>query len=266
MPLEMQVKLLRALQERTVRPVGSNVEVPFDARLVTATNRDLEEEVAQKRFREDLFYRINVVRISIPPLRERSSDVLELAHYFLRRHAERSGRAPLGISPEAAKKLVAYGWPGNVRELENCVERAVALARFDHVTIEDLPEKIAAYVPGHFAVVADDVDEILSLEEVDRRYVARAVSPAPSPRSKLTSTVCSSRGRRVTTHDRHVLAPRVRRSCGRETGSWAVTRSSRAALILLRGPPRPRASPEPRLDVRDAECMGDAASVAEVKS
>jgi two-component system response regulator HydG len=176
MPLEMQAKLLRTLQERTVRPVGANVEVPFDVRLVTATNRDLEEEVAQKRFREDLFYRINVVRISVPPLRERASDVLELAHYFLRRHAERSGRALLGIAPEAAKKLVAYGWPGNVRELENCIERAVAFARFDHVTVEDLPEKVAAYVPEHFVVVADDVHEILSLEEVERRYVGRALA------------------------------------------------------------------------------------------
>jgi two-component system response regulator HydG len=172
----MQAKLLRALQERTVRPVGADVEVPFDARLVTATNRDLEEEVEQKRFREDLFYRINVVRISVPPLRERSSDVLELAHYFLRRHAERGGKPSLGIVPEAAKKLVAYGWPGNVRELENCMERAVALARFDQVTVADLPEKIGAYVPDHFAVVADDVDEILSLDEVDRRYVSRALA------------------------------------------------------------------------------------------
>jgi two-component system response regulator HydG len=186
MPLAMQAKLLRALQERTVRPVGADVEVPFDARLVTATNRDLEEEVEQKRFREDLFYRINVVRISVPPLRERSSDVLELAHYFLRRHAERSGKAVLGISPEAARKLVAYGWPGNVRELENCVERAVAFARFDQVTVSDLPEKIGAYVPERFAVVADDVDEILSLDEVDRRYVGRALSILGNNRTRAS--------------------------------------------------------------------------------
>jgi two-component system, NtrC family, response regulator HydG len=108
MPLEMQAKLLRALQERKVRPVGSNVEVAFDARLVTATNRDLEEEIEQKRFREDLFYRINVVRIGVPPLSERSSDVLELAQYFLGRHAERTGTPSLGVSTEAAKKLIAY--------------------------------------------------------------------------------------------------------------------------------------------------------------
>ena len=90
--------------------MGSNTEIAFDVRLVTATNRDLEELIEQKRFREDLFYRINVVRISVPPLRERSSDVLELAHYFLARHAERSGKPPLSLSPEAAKKLVTYAW------------------------------------------------------------------------------------------------------------------------------------------------------------
>jgi two-component system response regulator HydG len=175
MPLEMQAKLLRALQERKVRPVGSNNEVPFDARLVTATNRDLEEEVTQKRFREDLFYRINVVRLSIPPLRERASDVLELALYFLKRHADHTGKPALGLSPEAAKKLAAYAWPGNVRELENCMERAVAFARSGLVVVDDLPEKIGAYVPDRFAVVVNDANEILPLDEVERRYVSRAL-------------------------------------------------------------------------------------------
>jgi two-component system response regulator HydG len=175
MPAEMQAKMLRALQERKVRPVGANVEVPFDVRLVTATNRDLEEEVEQKRFREDLFYRINVVRIDIPPLRERSSDVLELGGYFLGRHAARSGKSPLGISAEAAKTLMEYGWPGNVRELENCIERAVAFARYDQITVDDLPDKIRAYVPDRFVVVANDADEILSLDEIERRYTTRAL-------------------------------------------------------------------------------------------
>ena len=175
MPLEMQAKLLRALQERKVRPVGANVEVAFDARLVTATNRDLEEEIEQKRFREDLFYRINVVRIGVPPLRERSSDVLALAQYFLGRHAERTGTPSLGVSTEAAKKLIAYAWPGNVRELENCIERAVAFARFDQITVDDLPEKIGSYVPERFILVADDTNEIVSLDEVERRYVTRAL-------------------------------------------------------------------------------------------
>ena len=128
----MQAKLLRALQERTVRPVGGDAEIPFDARLVTATNRDLEAEVDEKRFREDLFYRINVVRIDVPPLRARGSDVLLLAQHFLDavRAADRAS-ASVGISAAVAEKLTGYDWPGNVRELQNCIERAVALTRFE---------------------------------------------------------------------------------------------------------------------------------------
>ena len=175
MPLEMQTKLLRALQERKVRPVGKSTEVPFDVRVVAATNRDLEEQMEEKRFREDLFYRINVVRISVPALRERPSDVLELAHYFLRRHAERRGETPRRISMPAAKKLTAYDWPGNVRELENCIERALAFARYDEITIDDLPEKVGSYVEEQFVVVANDANEIIALDELERRYVTRAL-------------------------------------------------------------------------------------------
>ncbi len=176
MPLAMQPKLLRALQERKVRPVGSNEEVPFDARLVAATNRDLEEEIAEKRFREDLFYRVNVVRIDLPPLRERSSDILEIAAYFLKRLAERTGKSPLSLSTEAAQKLVAYSWPGNVRELENCMERAMAFAQFDQVTVDDLPEKVSHYVPEQFALTANEPNEIMSIAQVERRYIERVLA------------------------------------------------------------------------------------------
>ena len=176
MPLEMQAKLLRALQERTVRPVGGNSDIAFDARLIAATNRDLEEEVEQKRFREDLFYRIHVVRIDVPPLRDRAADVPELAQYFLQRHAERSGKPALGISIEAARKLVGYHWPGNVRELENCIERAVAFAQFDQVTVDDLPEKIRDYRTDAFVVSANDATEVMTLAEVERRYVNRVLT------------------------------------------------------------------------------------------
>ncbi len=112
MPLDVQAKMLRALQERKVRPVGSNAEIAFDTRIVAATNRDLEEEVEEKRFREDLFYRINVVRIHVPPLRERASDVLELAQFFLKRHAERTGKPVQAVSAEAAQKLVGVPLAG----------------------------------------------------------------------------------------------------------------------------------------------------------
>jgi DNA-binding NtrC family response regulator len=176
LPLETQPKLLRALQERTVRPVGSNTEHPLDVRVVAATNRDLEYEVFEKRFREDLFYRINVVTIELPPLRNRGTDVLEIAQYFLGRFAERFGRPALKLSASAAEKLVQYGWPGNVRELENCLERGVALARFDQLTVEDLPEKIRNFRAERFVVAADDPTEVVTLDQLEQRYIQRVLS------------------------------------------------------------------------------------------
>ncbi len=176
LPLEMQPKLLRALQERTVRPVGADAEVPYDARIITATNRDLEYEVFQKRFREDLFYRINVVKIDLPPLRDRGGDALKLAQHFLVKFCASGGKPTLTLSESAAEKLMGYNWPGNVRELENCMERAVALARFDHLTVEDLPEKIRAYKPNRFVVSVDDAGEVVTLDEIERRYILRVLS------------------------------------------------------------------------------------------
>jgi len=170
MPLEMQVKLLRALQERKVRPVGGNVEVAFDARIVTATHRDLEADIKAQRFRQDLYYRINVVRVDVPALRDRGNDVLELASHFLRVAGERDNRPPLRLSPKVAELLLGYEWPGNVRELENCIERAVALARFDQLSVEDLPEKIHAYRAGRIILAAEDVEEIMPIDELERRY------------------------------------------------------------------------------------------------
>ena len=176
LPLEVQPKLLRALQERTVRPLGSNSEIPFDVRLLCATNRDLEYEVFQKRFREDLFYRVNVVSLEIPPLRERPGDVLLLAHHFLQRFARTNGKSELSLSAGAAEKLSSYAWPGNVRELENCIERAVALAQYDQLTVEDLPEKVRAYAAGRFVVSADDTTEVVPMEQVERNYIQRVLT------------------------------------------------------------------------------------------
>ncbi len=176
MPLEMQTKLLRAIQERTVRPVGSSDEVPFDARIVAATHRDLEEEVAAKRFREDLFYRINVVKIRVPALRTRDGDVLRLASHFLQKFAAKAGRGEMHLSSHVAAAILGYDWPGNVRELENCMERAVALARLSSVSMEDLPEKLAAHRPADVSVAAESVEEILTLDELDRRYIARVIA------------------------------------------------------------------------------------------
>lgn len=171
MPLEMQVKLLRALQERIVRPVGGSDEIAFDARVITATNRNLESEVNAGRFREDLYYRVNVVGIAVPPLRERPGDVPLLSQHFVERHAERFTKDIRGLDPAALEKLVAYEWPGNVRELENCMERAVAMTRGDRVTLDDLPERVRSFRPEHLVVVPDDVDQLASLEELERRYI-----------------------------------------------------------------------------------------------
>jgi two-component system response regulator HydG len=175
LPLELQPKLLRALEDRAVRPIGSNIEIPFDARLITATNDDLEAAIEEGRFREDLFFRINVIQIKLPPLRARGNDVLLLAQHFIERVANRSGKRTIGLTSEAADKLLRYTWPGNVRELHNCVERAVALTRYERLTVEDLPEKVQNYRPTRMVVDFDRPDEMLPIDEVERRYILRVL-------------------------------------------------------------------------------------------
>jgi two-component system response regulator HydG len=174
LPLALQPKLLRALQELTVRPIGSDAEVKFDARIVTATNLDLETAVADKRFREDLYYRINVVQIELPPLRARGNDILQLAQRFLTRAS--GPRAITGLSAACAERLLAYPWPGNVRELENCIARAVAVAQYEQLTVEDLPEKIRGYRGGQLILdAAEDPAHLLRMDEVERRYIAHVL-------------------------------------------------------------------------------------------
>ncbi len=175
MPLEMQVKLLRVLQERTVRQVGGSDETPIKARVVAATNRDLEHEVRERRFREDLFYRINVVQIAVPPLRNRIEDVLQLAQSFLTRIARTSKKPVEGISEGAAQKLREYDWPGNVRELENCIERAVALCTHSHITVEDLPPSVIATNETAMALPTSPL-EMMTLDELERRYVRQVLT------------------------------------------------------------------------------------------
>jgi DNA-binding NtrC family response regulator len=178
MPAEMQVKLLRVLQERTIRPVGGDEEQPFHARVLAATNRNLETEVEQRRFREDLFYRINVVTLHVPPLRARSGDILLLAQHFLRRIAQRIAKPVKGFSGPAARMLLDYDWPGNVRELENCIERAVALCRLDEITVDDLPTKVQAFHVTRIVIPAGPAgspDAMITMEEMERRYVRQVL-------------------------------------------------------------------------------------------
>ncbi|QRN98829.1 sigma-54-dependent Fis family transcriptional regulator [Archangium violaceum] len=183
MPLALQPKLLRALQERKVRPVGGDTEVPFDARIVAATNRDLELAVEEGRFREDLYYRLNVIGLELPPLRARGNDVLLLAQRFLEHFAARSGKRVVGLTPAAAQRLLAYTWPGNVRELQNCIERAVALTTYEQLTVEDLPERIRDYRGPSNLGQEQDVSELVSLEEMERRYIQRVLETVGGSRT-----------------------------------------------------------------------------------
>jgi two-component system response regulator HydG len=176
LPLALQPKLLRALQERRVRPLGASAEIPFDARIVAASNRDLEAAVEEGRFREDLFFRLDVLHVEVPPLRARGSDVLLLAQHFLRECAARSGKPVIGLSRGAAEKLLAYAWPGNVRELGNAIERAVALTRHEQILVEDLPERIREHGPSHVLVASEDPSELLPLELIEERYIARVLA------------------------------------------------------------------------------------------
>jgi DNA-binding NtrC family response regulator len=175
MPLALQPKLLRVLQERTLRPVGSSSEVPVDVRVVAATNRDLESAVEEKRFREDLYFRINVIHVELPPLRARVGDILSLAQHFVAEIAGRAGKRVIGIAPGAAAKLIEYPWPGNVRELRNCIERAVALARYEQIVVEDLPDRVQNHQSTRLVLAGDDPSEMLSMDEVEKRYVLRVL-------------------------------------------------------------------------------------------
>jgi two-component system response regulator HydG len=183
MPLALQAKLLRALQERRLRPLGRLEEVPFDARLIVATNRDLEAEVAEHRFREDLYYRINVVQIQVPPLRVRGNDVLLLAQHFVRRFAPGAGKNVVGLSPAAAARLLEYPWPGNVRELSNAIERAIALTRYEEIAVEDLPERVQSHKKGPLLDLGAEPSEIVPLEEVERRYILRVLEAVSGNKS-----------------------------------------------------------------------------------
>jgi two-component system response regulator HydG len=174
LPLAVQPKLLRVLQERRVRPIGSDAEVSFDVRLVAATNRDLEAMVQNREFREDLFYRINVIHLALPPLRVRAGDVLMLAQHFIDHFARMFDKTVRGLSPEAAARLQRYGWPGNVRELRNAIERAVAMAPGPHLSVEDLPERIRDYRGAPVSTGRDPIVD-LPLEEIERRHILRVL-------------------------------------------------------------------------------------------
>ena len=185
MPLALQVKLLRALQEHEVTPVGASTAVKFDARIIAATNRNLEEEVKENRFREDLFYRLNVIEMSVPPLRERIEDIPLLAKHFVAKSARNQNSSEKSISADAMAALANYGWPGNVRELENAIERAFILSG-DEIDVESLPQKVLKGAERSFKT-RDSERFRPTLEEMERRYLIEILGSVGEDKAKAAN-------------------------------------------------------------------------------
>jgi len=191
LPLEMQAKLLRVLQEKEVRPVGSNQKVKVDVRVIAATNRDLEAEYRKGAFRKDLYFRLNVVTVYIPALRERRSDIPLLASWFLDRYAP---GASIPITQAATKCLLQYEWPGNVRELENCIERAVALGDRQVIDVRDLPPSIASFSPYDSAenIPAASLSST-DLEDIERITIQRVFEQVNGDKARARKMLGISR-------------------------------------------------------------------------
>ncbi|MEZ4601054.1 MAG: sigma-54 dependent transcriptional regulator [Syntrophotaleaceae bacterium] len=175
LPLSLQPKLLRVIEERRVRPLGGSTEIECDVRIITATHRDLAEAVREGIFRSDLYYRLNVIPIELPPLRARGNDILLLAHRFIGELARRFNKSVTGLAEPAARRLLTYRWPGNVRELRNVIERAVALTVHDRITVQDFPEFLQkpGDVPSPAAL--PDPLSLLPLAEMERRYIEQVL-------------------------------------------------------------------------------------------
>jgi transcriptional regulator with PAS, ATPase and Fis domain len=171
----IQAKLLRVLELQEVKPVGGNESIRIDVRLIAATNKDLQAAVRDGRFREDLYYRLNVVSIHLPPLRERPEDIPALAQHFLHKYTEANAKDIGSIAPETMALLEAHPWPGNARELENAIERAVAVGRHPVLLPEDLPRHVIGAVPGAGAGLGASHD-FLTLDEVTRRHLGRVLA------------------------------------------------------------------------------------------
>lgn len=188
MPLPMQVKLLRALQEQVIRPVGSTTTHPYTARIIAATNKDIPSAIDDGLFREDLYYRIKVVEIEVPPLRGRGDDIITLAKHFLKKAANEYDTKAPSIAVTLAKKLLEYDWPGNVRELENCMRRLLALG-FDELSITDLPEEIQNHRPDNLVFATNDAEALPTLEEVEERYIQKVMKTVGDNKSKAAEVL-----------------------------------------------------------------------------
>jgi two-component system response regulator HydG len=193
MALEMQAKLLRAVEEHAVRPVGSDTAVPVQVRLITATNRNLDDEVAAKRFRSDLYYRLNVIEIRVPPLRERGDDILLLARSFLRRHADETGREVADLTREVERCLLDYPWPGNVRELDNCILRAVTLSRAHEITVDDLPARVRQHQRCGTDPLPESPEDLVSMDELQRRHLVRVLTAVDGNKTRAARILAIDR-------------------------------------------------------------------------
>ena len=180
--LPIQMKLLRVLEDKAITAVGDTKPIEVDVRLIAATNADLEEEVKASRFRPDLFYRLNVIPVSIPPLRDRAEDIPLLVNFFVAKYCQRNGITPKAISQEAMESLNKYSWPGNVRELENCIERAVLLSHSDEITCADFPAKVVENKST--AVVSNEAPENPTLESIEKAYIYYIMNEARGKKSK----------------------------------------------------------------------------------
>ncbi len=183
-PLALQAKLLRAMEERTVRPVGGDKEIAFDARILTATNRDLEAAVEAGRYREDFYFRINVIQLDLPPLRSRGNDVLLIARSLLQTFARDMSKNVSDFQPSVAERFLNYDWPGNVRELRNVIERAVALTEFEKLIVDDLPDRIRDYRQSTFRIDTSNPAELQTLEAVERQYIQRVLASVQGNRTE----------------------------------------------------------------------------------
>ncbi|MGA1191378.1 MAG: sigma 54-interacting transcriptional regulator, partial [Bdellovibrionota bacterium] len=175
MPSHLQVKLLRALQEQQIRRVGDEQTIPIDVRVVAATLRDLEQDVQDGRFREDLFYRLNVVSIHLPPLHERTEDIPVLAEHFIRKHSKRLGLPSRELHPEALRALLCYEWRGNIRELENAIERALVMSDGKSLEVSALPDPIQRMVGGREGALTQELDANLSEANLSIKQQSRAL-------------------------------------------------------------------------------------------
>jgi DNA-binding NtrC family response regulator len=230
LPLEMQAKLLRALQEKEVRPVGSNDKINVDVRVIAATNRDLEAAYRSGTFRKDLYFRLNVVTVHLPPLRERRSDIPMLVHHFLNRYAPGTH---LPITPAAMKSLLQYDWPGNVRELENCIARAVTLGDQHVIDVQDLPPAIRTEQPASIDMTPQDASSLstTALAEMEKMTILRVFEQAHGDKALAGKMLGISRATLYRKLKRYNIPPRAGSEAGPGPASGENDKDTQAHAV-----------------------------------